>query len=197
MSGENADMKWFIITFFILYFVGYALIHNPPFGLVLLGIVLLIVAALFLYYKYCLKNRFRIVGTVEEELKTIDTLDGHSFEHYIARLLRAYGFENVSVTQGSGDYGVDIIAYAGEEKIAIQCKHYAKSVGIKAVQEVYAGKAHYNAAEAVVVTNSTFTDAAFTLAQETGVRLWDRDSLKRMLTEIIEREEQAANTSSK
>lgn len=135
--------------------------------------------------------------SVTSELARIDSLEGHDFEYYVARLLQAYGFENVSVTQGSGDYGVDIIAYAGEEKIAIQCKHYAKPVGIKAVQEVYAGKMHYNAAEAVVVTNSTFTDAAFTLAQETGVRLWDRDSLKQMLTEIIEREKQAANTSSK
>ena len=144
------------------------------------------------------KNARRILyQSVTSELARIDSLEGHDFEYYVARLLQAHGFENVSVTQGSGDYGVDIIAYAGEEKIAIQCKHYAKPVGIKAVQEVYAGKMHYNAAEAVVVTNSTFTDAAFTLAQETGVRLWDRDSLKQMLTEIIEREKQAANISSK
>ena len=126
--------------------------------------------------------------SVTEELAHIDTLDGHSFEYYIANLLRAFGLTNVTVTQGSGDYGVDIIAYAGEEKIAIQCKHYAKPVGIKAVQEVYAGKAHNNAVAAAVITNNYFTDAARTLAAETDVQLWDRDTIGGMILDIIQKQ---------
>lgn len=62
-------MKWIIIAFFALYLVGYTLIHNTPLGLVLLFILLLAVGGLVLYYKYRLKDRFRVVGTMEEELK--------------------------------------------------------------------------------------------------------------------------------
>ena len=67
-------MKWIIIAFFALYLVGYTLIHNTPLGLVLLFILLLAVGGLVLYYKYRLKDRFRVVGTVEEELKKADSL---------------------------------------------------------------------------------------------------------------------------
>lgn len=190
-------MGCLIASIIVLLFITSLIEINPVVGLILLALYILFFAIMIRWASKDEKKPSPHYQSVMEELAKIDSLEGHSFEYYIANLLRAFGLTNVTVTQGSGDYGVDIIAYAGEEKIAIQCKHYAKPVGIKAVQEVYAGKAHYNAAEAVVVTNSTFTDAAFTLAQETGVRLWDRDSLKRMLTEIIEREEQAANTSSK
>lgn len=182
-------MKWIIIAFFALYLVGYTLIHNTPLGLVLLFILLLAVGGLVLYYKYRLKDRFRVGGTVEEELKKADSLDGHAFEYYVARLLPAMGFTHITVTQGSGDYGVDVIAYDGAVKIAIQCKLYGSPVGVKAVQEVYAGKAHYHADLAAVITNNYFTEAARTLAEETGVELWDRDTLAGLILEAIRKQE--------
>ena len=91
------------------------------------------------------KVRRKQYGSVSSELQKADSLDGHAFEHYVARLLPAMGFTHITVTQGSGDYGVDVIAYDGAVKIAIQCKLYGSPVGVKAVQEVYAGKAHYHA----------------------------------------------------
>lgn len=151
------------------------------------GLIALVCFAVW-FFKHLPSTPILRPKSVTDELARIDSLDGHQFEHYFASLLRAYGFENVSVTQGSGDYGVDIIAYAGEDKIAIQCKHYAKPVGIKAVQEVYAGKAHYNAVAAAVITNNYFTDAARTLAAETDVQLWDRDTIGGMILDIIQKQ---------
>lgn len=40
----------------------------------------------------------------------VDLMEGHEFEYYCAKLLVKCGFEEVQVTKGSGDYGVDILA---------------------------------------------------------------------------------------
>ncbi len=104
----------------------------------------------------------------------IDAMNGHEFEYFCAELLRKNGFRKVSVTPGSGDQGVDVIAVKGTARYAIQCKRYASPLGNKPVQEVYTGKAFYGCRYGVVMTNSTFTPHAKDLAKKTGVLLWDR-----------------------
>lgn len=113
----------------------------------------------------------------------IDYMNGHDFEFFVAGLLRENGFDKVGVTVASGDYGADIIAYKDGAKYAIQCKRFSPGnrIGLKPVQEIYAGRIHYNADIAVVVTNLYFTDRAQTLAEETDVMLWDRDKLADMI----------------
>jgi restriction system protein len=65
-------------------------------------------------------------------------------------------------------------------------------VGIAAVQEVVAAKAHYGANRAMVVTNAHFTQAAVTLANSNDVDLWDRD---RLAKELLERAPSQASAS--
>lgn len=110
-----------------------------------------------------------------------DNMDGHAFEHFCAEILSFYGFNNVQVTQGSGDQGVDIIAYKDDIKYGIQCKCYASDIGNRAVQEVFAGKAFYQCHVGVVLTNRYFTKSAIELASRNGVILWNRDKLLQML----------------
>lgn len=110
-----------------------------------------------------------------------DNMDGHQFEFFCADLLRKNGFENVTVTQGSGDQGIDIIAFKDYIKYGIQCKCYYSDIGNKAVQEVFAGKTFYQCHVGVVLTNRYFTKAAVELAQHNGVVLWNRDKLLRMI----------------
>lgn len=98
-------------------------------------------------------------------------LTGVEYEHRVAAYLKRKGYWGVKVTQASSDYGIDITAHKHGKKYAIQCKYYSQPVGISAVQEAYAGKAHYGCSEAMVITNSTFTSAAKTLAAENGVKL--------------------------
>lgn len=111
----------------------------------------------------------------------IDKMEGHEFERFTADLLRKLGYERVEVTPGSGDQGVDVIAVKGGKRYAIQCKRYGQKLGNKPVQEVFAGKTIYGCSVAVVLTNSYFTDGAKEAAKATGVELWDRDTLRRML----------------
>lgn len=112
------------------------------------------------------------------EIDDVDNdMDGFDFEKYTGKLLKANGFTKVEVTQCSGDFGVDVIAYKDEIKYAIQCKKYSSPVGIKAVQEVIGSKAMNDCHVAVVLTNNKFTKSAKELAEKNNVLLWDRDKL--------------------
>ena len=110
-----------------------------------------------------------------------DSFEGHEFEYWCANLLRCNGFENVEVTPGSGDQGVDIIAEKDDIRYAIQCKCYSSDLGNTPVQEVWAGKSMYHCQVGVVMTNRYFTKGARELAGTTGVLLWDRDKLLKMI----------------
>ena len=122
------------------------------------------------------------------DISSIDGMEGHDFEYFCADLLRRDGFSEVSVTKGSGDQGVDVLATKGGIKYAIQCKNYASALGNTPVQEVNAGKTFYNCHVGVVMTNSTFTPGAISLANATGVLLWDRSTL----AELMRNEQPAA-----
>lgn len=115
--------------------------------------------------------------TVSESILNMDYMDGSQFEYFCADILKKKGYENVEVTKGSGDQGVDIIAERDGIRYAIQCKCYSSTVGNKAVQEVYAGKDFYRCQIGVVMTNNYFTKSAIELAESNGTILWDRDSL--------------------
>ena len=114
--------------------------------------------------------------------KDIDRMDGYEFESFCADLLRKNGYKDVSVTSGSGDQGIDIIAYKDGVKYGIQCKCYASDVGNKAVQEAYSGKSFYQCHVGIVLTNRYFTNSAKDLAQNNGIVLWDRSKLTELMS---------------
>ncbi len=95
---------------------------------------------------------------------------GYEFENEIARILKDLGYE-VTQTPFSGDYGVDIIAEKYGKRIAIQVKNQNRPVGVRAVQEVFAGKEYYRCDEAWVVSRSGFTERAEEMAQKLGIEL--------------------------
>ena len=111
----------------------------------------------------------------------IDNMDGHKFEYYCAELLEKNGFENVEVTRGSGDHGIDILAEKDGITYAIQCKCYSSNIGNAAVQQAHTGKSIYRKDIAVVLTNQYFTAQAKEEANILGVKLWDRDKLQEMI----------------
>lgn len=98
-------------------------------------------------------------------------MTGLEYERLVAKYLRRHSYFGVSVTRGSGDFGVDVIAHKGSHKYAVQCKYYTSAVSLDAVQEAVAGMAYYNCDRAMVVTNSTYTNAAKELAKHNNVEL--------------------------
>lgn len=115
-----------------------------------------------------------------------DSMEGHEFEFFCASLLKKNGYEQINVTRGSGDQGIDIICCRDGIKYGIQCKCYSADIGNRAVQEVFAGKSFYECHVGVVLTNQYFTKAAIELAKKNGIILWDR----KKLMELIEKAKQ-------
>ncbi len=99
---------------------------------------------------------------------------------YCAQLLDRAGFHNVEVTKASKDYGIDILAQKDGVSYAIQCKCYSGPVGLKAVQEAYAGRDYYDCMVGVVMTNQYFTSSAVEFADKLKILLWDRDALEQL-----------------
>ncbi|PRX62862.1 restriction endonuclease [Cohnella sp. SGD-V74] len=126
-----------------------------------------------------IKNRNYIEKT---ELIDIDKLEGLQFEQFLRKFFEKQGFK-VTLTPGTGDQGVDLVLMNGNRKIAVQAKRYSQhiKVGNSAIQEVYTGKQFYSCNEACVITTSTFTNQAVTLANKVGVKLVNRKELKRLL----------------
>lgn len=109
----------------------------------------------------------------------IDQMTGDEFEECCAAHFRRLGYKaKITGARGGGDYGVDIILKKNGVVTAVQAKRYKNNVGISAVQQIVAGKAKYGANDALVVTNSHFTQAARELARVNDVVLWDREAIK-------------------
>lgn len=113
----------------------------------------------------------------------MDELEGHEFEFYCAELLRADGFEDVTVTRGSGDFGADILAQKDGVTYAVQCKCYSGPCGVAAVQEAAAGREFYARMVGAVMTNQYYTRNAETAAMRLRILLWDREDIRRLEAE--------------
>jgi len=100
-------------------------------------------------------------------------MSGPQFEDYLVLLFRKAGY-HVQPTPLSGDYGADLILTNNGIRTVVQAKRYSGSVGLQAVQEVATARHHYGASQAIVITNSYFTQQAVALAKSSGVHLWDR-----------------------
>ncbi len=112
-----------------------------------------------------------------------EDMEGHEFERFCANLLKQKGFVDVEVTKGSGDYGVDILAEKDGVTYAIQCKRYTTPVGVKAVQEAYAGRDYYDRMVGAVMTNQYFTTPAVEAAKKLKILLWDGGYVESMMEE--------------
>lgn len=112
-----------------------------------------------------------------------ENMEGHEFEYFCADLLKQKGFAEVEVTKGSGDYGIDILAEKDGVTYAVQCKCYTAPVGVKAIQEAYAGRDYYDRMVGAVMTNQYFTAPAVEAAKKLKILLWDGGYLESMMEE--------------
>lgn len=142
------------------------------------GAVLLVLLARGLWRR---RFRRRLARRAFPPMSVVDRMNDKNFEHLCADLLTVNGFCDVEVTGKAGDQGVDIIARRGVRRYAVQCKRYSGKVDNGAVQEVYTGARIYGRDTAAVITNSTFTRGAKEAARKCGVKLWDRETMQKMM----------------
>lgn len=195
-KNDDNNNGSFVAGIFILSLTVFALKFVLDFGgakntefLNKAGWTLLIISAVLAIIKYVIislinkkeLNTEIAYNNIEEELEKIDMFTGIQFEQYIMGLLKKEGYSNIRPTKTSGDYGVDITAEKNGLKCAIQCKRFHNNIPIKAIQEIKAGKTYYKCDKAMVITNSYYTQNAKNLASSTGVQLFDRDDLIRII----------------
>lgn len=150
----------------------------------IVGVVFIFVGGLFIGMNVQRKNKLLLQSGIYD----IDKMKGVEFENYLKLLYQKKGYD-VSMTPGSGDFGADLVVKKDGKKSVVQVKRYSKSVGIKAVQEIIPAIRHYNASDAWVITNSTFTSPAVQLAKSNNVRLIDRDMLIQVILDVKRREQ--------
>lgn len=143
-----------------------------------IGIGLLVLVSMWRSNRF--KKRLQQSGIAE-----VDRMTGWQFEEYAGTLFVSQGYE-VEYTSTTGDYGADLILKKGQDVIVVQAKRYKQTVGVKAVQEVIPSMKMYHATAAWVITNSTYTKQALTLAKRNQVRMIERDELIRMSIEMKE-----------
>jgi restriction system protein len=106
-------------------------------------------------------------GTQSERVEFLGSLSTYDFEHLIERLYRKMGYYT-QFTGPSEDGRRDIIAhkdlFGGVEHLRIECKRYAKPVGVGIVRSLLGMICDEEVNRGVLATTSRFTTAARKLA---------------------------------
>lgn len=158
--------------------LGWYMTNSWKVGLYFAVIAIVLMVAVAFFIKQKRKERLRKSGISE-----IDSMDGVQFEHYLKLLFESKGY-TVKTTATTGDFGADLLLKKDGVRTVVQAKRYSKSVGVKAVQEVIPAMKMYDATEAWVVSNSSYTKAAKELANTHNVRLLGREELIDMINEL-------------
>lgn len=190
--SKNTELKVGVLIFWtlwILWTVG--LPQNQDFPLY--QVPVLYVGGYFVLYFVCAvialvinknkKKGSQITYSSSQtfSMQQVDAMTGTEFENFCVNILRKNCYGRIEQTKVTGDQGVDIIAEKDNRKYAIQCKCYRNPVGNHSVMEVCSGRIYYGCDIGVVMTNSTFTPQAIEHAKRTGILLWDREIIKKML----------------
>lgn len=123
----------------------------------------------------------------DELLDRVRDLTPHEFEYFVATLWELQGW-TTTVTAKSGDEGVDVIAtklFPFELKIRIEAKLYdeGNKVGGPTMRK-YALPQGADADCAALVTSSSFTTQAISIARTTNTKLIDGEQLARLIQDL-------------
>lgn len=95
------------------------------------------------------------------------------YEHMVAEHFEAKGYKT-TVSQYSNDYGVDVFATKGKEKIAIQAKMFGGStrqINREMVMQLHGAKDYFDCTKAIIVTNGRIIDNALEVANKLRIEI--------------------------
>jgi len=124
-------------------------------------------------------------------------LSPYEFEDLISKLFKKMGYSTI-VTKRSGDFGADVIASKGEEKILIEAKKYSEGNNItpQQVQRTLGAIYKYKADKAIFITTSDFSISAKEVEREAPIELWNKYILKKMIRKYFIESEGVKNIKS-
>ena len=101
-------------------------------------------------------------------------MDGLKFEREMKVLFERLGYR-AELTPASGDSGVDLFLFRGEEKIVVQCKSHGNPVGPAVVRDLFGTMVANQAHEAFLVATGGFTGGVVEFSKDKPIRLMDLD----------------------
>jgi len=155
----------------------------PMFGLlIIIGILAVCKDRLEQYFEDLFNKRERAARY--KDLKTLEdlrNLTGAKFEEYIAHLFERLGYR-ITMTGGSHDGGIDLVATRDGKDHYIQCKKYTNNkVSVGAVRDFYGAIADKQNAEGHFITTQFFTPEARYFAEGKPIDLIDQFRLLNLI----------------
>lgn len=95
------------------------------------------------------------------------------YEHIVAEYFKSKGYHTIK-TPHSNDYGVDVFATNGKEKIAIQAKMFGGSsrpINRQMIMELHGAKDFFDCTKAIIVTNGRIIDKAVDVANKLKIEI--------------------------
>ena len=148
-------------------------------GWYFISILSLIVCVAYFVVGFDLLERQNKKPVIEPKDKFINETQKKSnmtpqeFEQFVAQYYSEKGYD-IEITPYSGDYGVDVIAQKGEERIAIQAKMYgnsARKVNRETVMQLFGAMTYRKCNKAVIATDGTCMPDAIDVANQLGVEV--------------------------
>lgn len=100
------------------------------------------------------------------------------FEELVCEHFRQKGYE-AETTSYSNDYGVDVFATKGKEKIAVQAKMYGsgtRKINRQMVMELHGAKDYFDCTKAVIATDGVLLSDALEVAQKLKIDILTIDA---------------------
>lgn len=95
------------------------------------------------------------------------------FEELVCEHFRSKGYE-AKTTSYSNDYGVDVFATKGKEKIAIQAKMYGsgtRKINRQMVMELHGAKDYFDCTKAIIATDGVLLSDALEVAKKLKIEV--------------------------
>ena len=128
------------------------------------------------YYAYLCAVSYYEYWKRKQNIQYLLGLSGLDFEYAVATIMTRLGY-SATVTQASGDGGIDIIVSYQGMKFPIQCKNKAKPQGPDVIREfIGAMTIQYYDYGAIIASNG-FTKGSIELAQDHNIELLDMNWL--------------------
>ena len=164
------------LLFGLLWRYSHALAQPSLFLLAVIVIVLAVSLVVTLLSVILLRRRR--LSQIELKPHQWANMSGARFEDQMVIWLKNQDYAPVVKTEYY-DQGIDILATKATVSYGIQVKRSSRRVGVAAVRAAVAGLNSYGCDQAMVLTNSTFTNQARSLARANNCLLIDGSELLR------------------
>lgn len=113
------------------------------------------------------------------------------FEETVCGYFIMKGYE-AKITSYSNDYGVDVFAIKGKEKIAVQVKMYGsgtRKINRQMVMELHGAKDYFDCTKAVIATDGLLLDDAIEVARKLNIEILNINGSEHLPTKKVNKSE--------